>query len=297
MSKFLKKNAKLFTFIYMILAVLVVACSLAFMTQYSDVHIYFKNDKKQIDLMDPSKGYKTVIKMESDTEMKEGTSNNYLFKYFVNGNGVGSPLQDVISQITVADVDTSLSDYGYDGQLTGPTNKLGYYDDSFAGIIYNFQMDMNDYNDLLLTLGLFNICFVALFFVFANTNRKVYYITNLLCGIVSPLAIIGFTSYALVQDIGLMQRFGKNEALFKITAVLQDVNISAYDKSNIYYKDYSKLLDKASGVNNLTFIIVAIVLALNVLMSVFMIAYTAYRYKESGKRRAEIIERAVQKND
>lgn len=303
MSNFLKKNAKIILLFYIVLIAINILFACFYMTQYQNIHIFSRIEGDQ------------VLYEENLTLYDNGASNTFLFGIFNGGKDGGS---NYLTDTTNPYYEEVISYYNefvkgksglvWDEELgtfvdNTPKNFLAatMYGDSgltYAQFIDNFRIGLNDFNDALIIYGIVCIILAALFYLMGNHSRNVYYNSNLIVGILSPLAIIVYSVIMIVQNLGLQATFNENIELFKIAAVLTNPNtIDRVKSSYLSEGGYAKLMDAASGINDTTFTVATVLLSLVCVASVFMIVYTAYRYKASSKRRAEVIERAVQNND
>ncbi|MGM9969887.1 MAG: hypothetical protein ACI35S_05770 [Anaeroplasma sp.] len=182
------------------------------------------------------------------------------------------------------------------------SNTFGYgeVDYDLGMKIFNFQSTMSQFNDLIITFVVVGLIGIALFVIFSNHNRKVYYISNLVVGIVVSLTMIVFSIVMIVKNLGLMSNFTENEEFYKVISIMMDSNLEGSIKDliidgNIAFDD--ALSQYASNVTSSTFIVATICFAIVAVYSLFILVYTVLRYKGSTKRRNEIIERAAQNND
>lgn len=262
MAKFLKSKAKLITLIYLVIVSLIFLYAVTFMTKYAHIHVFYGINGSAIEFKNTS------------TLTINQQSNSALFRYFQNINS-SNPLYSL---------------------LGGSTGSNAFVTSGLAQKVYDFQMDMNKFNDQLIVYGCVSVVLLICMFVASNHNRKIYYKSNLIIGVAVPAGITIYTIIMLVKELSLLKRFNENSKLFRTVSYLQNGNYSVKEK-NQSVNDWKMVMDKTKDVNNLTFILGIVLFIVIIIYSVFMIVYTFYRFKECSKRRAEIIERAAKAND
>lgn len=319
MSKFLNKNAKVFLLAYIIIIACIFVFACYYMTQYMHIHIYYKVDETALQ----------GVVFEGGSNLKEGQTNYNLFKFFdylqyVDMGYVGSfgelvtyespykdlingqiqSLQEVMTNEGYSSVNQFVRDYTQTyKEISFPLLKDAD-GNSLAFLIYDFQMAMNSFNNKLIVFGVVSIILVALMFVMANHNRRIYYISNLVVGVAAPLAISVYSVILMLENMQLQAMFNKNSALFKLVSLLQDptqpVNPNDPTKTitaDDIMKDFSYVDKLTSNVNDTTFTVGTLIFGVVIVASIAVAVYSVYRYLNCAKRRNEIIERAVQNND
>ncbi len=165
---------------------------------------------------------------------------------------------------------------------------------TYAQTVYDFQMDMSAFNNLILTFSIIGlICFAGLL-VLSNHSRKVYYKSNLIGGIAFPAVTAVFSVVMIIKNTMLMGVFSENYELFNRVSVLQNPELkssASKETNNIAY------LKDLYSCDTTTYIIFDILFAIVLIYSLFLIAYSIYRYKECAEKRSKIIEKAVMSND
>ena len=58
--------------------------------------------------------------------------------------------------------------------------------------VYNFEQSLNSVNNLIMYFGIVVIACVALLYLFQNSNRKIYYGTNVFISVVATLGVVVF---------------------------------------------------------------------------------------------------------
>ena len=268
MANFFKKNAKFILIIYAVILFATLISGLFYMTSLANVHVYYSVDSET-----------GVISFGSQDQIAStGQNNLQLFKYFGTKN------------------ENLPEGLGYD---TDPNNGKQYStyfaDAGYARIVYDFQVAMSDYNTQIILFSIIGLICFCILMIFSNHSRKIYYKSNLYAGILMPGIVSVYTIIMMIQNFSLMGVFHDNAGLFRTVYVLQNPKISDKDKGNM--TDYQLILDNSTGFNDSCYWIQTLFFALVLVYSIFLIAYTIFRYKDSTKRRNEIIERAVQNND
>ena len=246
MSNFLKSKAKILILTYGIIIAITLVFALAFMTNFADVHVFFKKENGDV-----------VFNSTSTLNVNKQT-NGDLFNYFAN---------------LAASGDASNPLYAL---LNGKTGSTVFADAGLAQKVYDFQMDMSKFNDQLIIYFCVSIVLFASLLIVSNQSRKVYYASNLVVGVVAPLVVIVYTVAMLINDMKLMSTFKDNKNLFRAVAYLQNSNIATIEKNNA---DWSTIKSETTKVNELPFIIGMIVFVIVIAYSVFMIIYAIYRFK------------------
>lgn len=269
MANFFKKNAKLLLIAYAVILFATLVSGLFYMTSLANVHVYYSVNK---DTSEVSFSY-------DDEITSTGLSNRDLFKYF------GTKIDNLPEGLGYT---TDDNNYGVDSTY--------FVDQGYAKTVYDFQMAMSQYNTQIIVYSIIGLLCFCVMMIFSNHSRKVYYKSNLFAGIAMPVAVTIYTVIMLVQNFALMGTFNQNIDLFRTVSVLQDPKITPAAKS-LLSRDYQRILDKSVGFGDSCFWVQSIFYVVVIAYSLFLIVYTIYRYKESTKRRNEIIERAVQNND
>lgn len=165
-------------------------------------------------------------------------------------------------------------------------------------VIYDFQVAISSVNSFILTTSLVGLgCFAALL-ICSNHNRRIYYKSNLIVGILAPLVALVFTVISTIRNLGVMATFNENAELFNITSVLQkpenqtDVLIT---KSRPI-EAVKEFIEANSNITSLTFILYTVFFAIVIVYCVFCIIYSIKKYSADTKERNEIIRRAVEVN-
>jgi len=263
MTDFLKKRSKLILLLYAAVLGLVVLLALYYVTSIANVHIAYTVN---------SAG---VISVNADSEFDStGVVNTYFFRYFENSK---NNLTDKYSVVNAGASEIVLR-YGY------------------ADIVRSFQTDISSFNTLIIVYVVIGfLCFAAML-IFSNQSRRVYYKSNLYIGIVAPLIVVVFSIVMIIRNFALLGTFNDNFDLFRIVSFIMNPNTEDGMKE-LAINDYDIILNNTTNFNSLNFTIATIVFVVVIIYSVLLIVYTFYRYKESTKRRNDILERAANKND
>lgn len=281
MSKIINKGAKILVALYLIFIALSLIIACFYMTQYSEIHIASKVDEITNE----------VKYNETQTFAGNGISNQRLFNYFNSRNNkdTENPFYEVIK----AGNKVSIINTEYKEGMT------------YAQFIDNFRINLNNFNSNLVIFGMTCIVLCVLLFVFANHSRKIYYSSNLIIGVVSPLAVAIYSVVMLLENMNLQGVFNSNIDLFRITHCMMTSEIIDKQKDSLMKApnadtgevSWNKLVDLSKGVNDLTFNLVNVFFIITIALSLLLIVFTILKYKATSKRRLEVIERAVQNND
>lgn len=199
----------------------------------------------------------------SDTADNLNIANNYLYSYFSNGNANGL--------VAATGFSTNFNDY--------------------AMTVYDFQKSLSSVNDLIISFGVASLVVFALLLVLSNHNRRIYYKSNLIGGIILPLVVVVLFTVLLVKNFEIMGMFNNNLKLFDIVNVLMGTN--RIENSKLNYEGLSALFN----LNSLTFVLYTLLFVIVIAYSVFMAIYAFLKYKATAEERAEIEKKAVAHND
>ena len=263
MANLFKNKAKLILIIYIIILALLLVFGLFFMTNYLNVHIAYSRD---------TEGFIEIT--ERSRFQSELITNENLFKYFAQA----SDMPDTLSNV-------AKSAFG------------GYIDECSeqALAIYEFHNQLNGVNNYIVVSSIISIALCAIFFIFSNNNRRIYYKSNLYVGVLVPLVISILSIVGIVLIISAMSTLTSNIDLFKVASAMTKNNADSYVDAAL--TDWSVVEANSSSVNVITMII-GIIINIGVLVySAFVAIFTMRKYKSTGKEREEIISRAVTAND
>ena len=263
MAEFLKNKAKIIVLAYGVIIFAALVFGIFYMTQYAHIHIAYS-----------LQGGKAAF--SDDLTVGSFATNMDLFQYFNDSTDSTSPLLVGLTKTAKTVVDA------------------GYADQ-----IYNFQTSMSSFNTLILVFMLLSIVCFAVMLIFSNQSRKVYYKDNLYVGILMPFIVIVFNFILIIMNFGLMGDFNAHQDLYKTTSLLMDPNVDPVIKQKAFQQGgyTNTILPNTENVNATTFAIATVVFVIVIAVSVLMMVYTIYRYKECAKRRSDIIERAANNND
>ncbi len=163
--------------------------------------------------------------------------------------------------------------------------------DAYAMTVYNFQVMLSNLNDLIITFGVISLICFALLLVLSNHNRRIYYKSNLIGGIILPLVVVALNIVLLVKNLNAMGIFAENDKLFNIVALMQsDNNITL---SQLKYST----LEPQFTCNTLSFVLYTVLFIILIVYSLFMSVYAYLKYRATAEERAEIEKKAVVNND
>ena len=252
----IKTKSKLIIFTFGIIVALSLILTIAFMTQYSNLHVMYEIN-----------GETGEVEILAESEQKVGTyvlTNRYLYNYLRSSIKMPGPLDGV------------------------------EFEDA-AQTIYAFQTSMNGFNNFILACLVVGLLMFAALLIFANNSRNVYYKSNLIVGIAAPAVVCVMSLVAVIWDIILMANFNSNIDLYKVTTIMENFDIAAIEKTNMRTQmEYQEMIDTyASGINSLTFVLTMIYFIVVIAASGVVVAHTLLKYNGTAARREEIIKRAM----
>jgi hypothetical protein len=262
MANLFKNKAKLILIFYIIVIVALFVFGLFFMTNYVDVHIAYSVDKYE--------GTETILIERYSVFQSEKITNDNLFKYFNYASNFG---------------DSNLHRIAF--------SALPDSDEVYA--IYDFHNYLNGVNTYIVVSSIISVALCALFFVFSNNNRRIYYKSNVIIGVIVPLVITILTVVSIVLLISCTSKLNADIDLYRVTAATMNKNALNYVEDA--YTDWNVILENSKSVNSITFIVGIIISVLVIAYSAFIAIFSIKKYKETGKERSEIISRAVTVND
>ena len=163
--------------------------------------------------------------------------------------------------------------------------------DTFKFDVYNFQVAMSDLNSFFITFCVIGLIAFAALLICANHSRRVYYKSNIVCGILAPLVTIVFAVICLIRNISLMGVFNANFENFNMVSMIQNpVNIPQVIAKG------KEFVTSDQPCNSLTFILFAILFAIIIIYSLVLIVVAIKKYNDTKELREEIIRRAVENN-
>lgn len=255
MKGFLEKHSKLIYTIYAILMGVVLIAALFFMTQYRYIRVNYESSWKG-------------ITMSSNSQLN-GAQQTALWRFFNN---------------------KSYTEYF--GLASGDFASIGT-DIGYGYTVFYFRQALDNFNTLLVWFAVFGFVCVAGLFIAANHSRRIYYKSNLIAGIIFPVAVIVFAIILVVNEFSLMSQLNENYNLFNLVSILQNPVNEQLSRPN---RDVA-VIAGMFNCNNLTFILFLILLAIVVIYSIFLIVYAIKRYNGCAKERQSILEKAGALND
>ena len=248
---FLTKHSKAFYYAYGILIGALIILGVFYASQYYNIRVLYAFD---------ANGQLSILSTTTD---KLNRTNSYLFDYFTNGNSNG----------LVA--------------ATGFSTDFSVY----AKTVYDFQVLLSDVNNLIIYMGCGMLVCFALLLVLSNHNRRIYYLSNVIGGVLLPLIVIVLAVVLLVRNMVVIADFELNKTLFNIVNLLQgDSQIS------FYQQNYSAL-EAAFNCNTLSLTLFSVLFIVVIAYSAFMAVYAIIKFKATAEERAEIEKKAVANND
>ena len=161
-----------------------------------------------------------------------------------------------------------------------------------------FRNSLDSYNNLILAYGIVSLlCFAALI-VLSNHNRKIYYKSNLIGGVILPAVNIVFSVILIISAFSLMSTLNNSEtvAIYNVISTLNNPKVAAAnvrvtntDAANL---QYLKNIVNHFSINSATLIGYVVFFALTAAYNVFLIVFAFLKYKDTEKERNETLEKA-----
>ena len=322
MKKLLNKSKWIYYSLGIISGLIVVA-ALFFMNQYRYVRINYNiNVDKDI-----TTGEETTTITYDKTARLNSADQQYLFS-FINNLATGQYADPTI--VIYTEGDTKMEDAEKaedrvphkaedfiesnktlsailtkeDGQYkyieetgTGYNKSYGFKTEVFDNL-RKFRNSLDNYNNLILAYGIVSLlCFAALL-ILSNHNRKIYYKSNLIGGVVFPLVNIVFSLVLIISAFSLMSNLNNSEnvAIYNVISTLNNSSVAAKNV-RVTDTDAANLqslqnIAKNFNINSLTFIGYIVFFGLTAAYNVFLIVFAFLKYKDTEKERNETLEKA-----
>jgi len=167
--------------------------------------------------------------------------------------------------------------------------------DEFYKFIVDYREQLNSFNTGLLWYGVIGLIVFAAMLIVGNHNRNVYYITNIIFGVICPLIMIIFGIVLLVKDLNLLSQFNENKEFWQAVSIAQN---KGNDSSvQLQYRKFIQTQDidsyyKGDTTNSTTLVMTMIFLIISIGYSIFTMVHSIRKYFATKARRQEIIERA-----
>ena len=246
--KFLTKHAK---FIYILFGVLIGAMIIAscfYATEYAHIHVFYslENGKQVVTSTDEN----SVVSL----------SNNFLFKFFEDGNATG---------------------YG------------SAFTEEYSQWVLNFQNELNKFNSAFVAWEFVALVCFAFLFVLSNHSRRIYYKSNLIGGILIPLVVVIINIVLMLQNLAVMGIFNSHSEFYNIVSVLQDPtkNVDASKQTSL------DAIRHLFSCDTSTFILFTVFFIVIIAYAVFCAIFAILKYKATAEERNKILEKVVTNND
>lgn len=177
------------------------------------------------------------------------------------------------------------------------TTKYVIKDEVFANLD-SFRAKLDDFNTLILWYGIISLIMFAGLLILSNHNRRIYYIGNIVGGVLLPLVNIVLVLVLLIQAFGLMANISdpNNNALYNVVSAMQNptlgsqnVGIAASQATNV--KQINNIIN-AFNVNTTTIVMYLIFFVITAAYNVFLIIFAIMKYNATAKERNEVLEKA-----
>lgn len=259
MSQFLKKRAKLIYILMFAISLFVFVSSTVYITAYN----YTAVDYDEAVLNDNTTYYvgkntnlygfvKDLTKMR-ESGIKEATL-EFSYGDFVAGKVL-------------------IESDGFTETIIYDDYKILYY------TMFDFNQTLQRTNNLLFYLGMFSLIMVAIMLICANASRRKYYISNLVSGVICPLATIIFTVFVILSNLNSMSFLGEHYEALNWGATASRVVDTNQVIEWFINKDTSHF-----QINNDTLITYIIILGAFIICNGLLITYNVFRYLDTRKQ-------------
>lgn len=294
MKKFLLKNSKWVYYILGIISALVILSSLFFMTQYKFVRVNHKVDEK------------TNEKLYESTATLNGGDQKWMFLFIdqlANGDFQDPDFAETKNLIETNETFKTFLQKDADDNyvmIEEATNETLYtykISDKYFKQLDEFRDQLDSFNNLILIYGLVSlVCFAGLL-ILSNHNRKIYYKSNLIGGIVFPLVNIIFAVVLIVNALSLVSKINDPNfnALINIISAMQNplnaknVTVAGSDATNL--RKISAIIADFN-INPTTLIMYMLFAGITIAYNVFLIIYAFVKYNGTARERKAVLDRA-----
>lgn len=270
MSQMLKKRAKLIYILLFAFSLFIFVSSTVYITAYNNTALTYTKEV-----------------LENPTAVD--ASNSYLESFI-----------KALNKISKAGCEEAKFDFTYGSftpnetytELLGGIKPIERYTN--YNILYRVTFDFNQKlqttNNSIFYLGLFSLLMVAIMLICANASRRKYYISNLVSGIVCPVATITFTAVTLFNNFSAMAFLSKywdminwgNLGNQNLTNIQYEVNGVEYSVSPVV-KWFIEGDTSHFELNYSTLIIYSIILVSFIIFNGLLIAYNVFRFLDTKK--------------
>ena len=272
-----------------------------------------KNGKEYVDENGNPILVKTIkVKAYLETAQLNGASQTYLFE-FVNDiayKNYGKDAQATDAQAILdgnSTIQTFLKKDDSDQYVNLVEKKVGsgfsadtkyVLKDEILVNLDNFRTKLDSYNTLILWYGIISLIMFAGLLILSNHNRRIYYIGNVVGGVLLPLVNVVLVLVLAIQAFGLMSNISNpdNNAIYNIISTMQNptlgsqnVGIAASQATNV--KQINNIIN-AFNVNSTTIVMYLIFFVITAAYNVFLIIYAIMKYNATAKERKEVLEKA-----
>ncbi|MBQ9449133.1 MAG: hypothetical protein IJU60_04590 [Acholeplasmatales bacterium] len=294
MKKFLLKNSKWIYYILGIVSALIILSSLFFMTQYRFVRISYKVDDV------------TEERLYESTAQLNGGDQKWMFLFIdelATEQFQEDDFKNTKNLIETNETFKTFLQKDADGNyvmIEEATNENLYeykISDKYFKQLDEFRDQLDSFNNLILIYGLVSlVCFAGLL-ILSNHNRKIYYKSNLIGGIVLPLINIIFAVVLIVNALSLVSKISEQNfnALINIVSAMQNplnaknVTVAGSDATN-FNKISAIIAD--FNINPTTLIMYMLFAGITIAYNVFLIIYAFVKYNGTARERKAVLDRA-----
>ena len=203
--------------------------------------------------------------------------------YQLNANGARSVTADTTNSIGYSN--TMLYSFFSAGKATGYSSNFNDYVDT----VFLFQDYLNGFNTAFVAWEFACLVCFAFLLVLDNHRRRIYYLSNLIGGILIPLAILFVNVGLLVNNLALMGLFNSHSELYNVVSVLQNpsVNYLAEQRANL------DAIKEWFDCNSFTFILFTVFFIIIIVYSALVALYSIFKYKATAEERKKILDKVV----
>lgn len=186
----------------------------------------------------------------------------------------------------------------YDEEVSGLIVKKTYsISQEMFDKVATFRKSLDNYNNLILAYGIVSLIIFAAFIVLSNHNRKIYYKSNLIGGIVLPIINIVFALILIIQGISLISNISDptNNAFYNVISALQNPKVGVHSQfaaSQATNNENAQFIVNNFNINSTSVVLYMVFFGVTMLYNIFLIVFAYLKYKDTAKARNEVLEKA-----
>ncbi|MCR5112983.1 MAG: hypothetical protein K6A63_03480 [Acholeplasmatales bacterium] len=170
--------------------------------------------------------------------------------------------------------------------------------DSYKKQVYDFQIELNDVNNLILWFGVISLIGVAFLYFFSNNSRRIYYKSNIIISAIYTIVMVVFGVVLIVNTLSAMSHFSADSDLYNYVYVMQnsDINIEIFRDILGSSNPSMSAVKEYFSCNVATFIGYLVFFIFTIVYVVFVFILSLLKFKDTAERRHEL-EKVVAAND